>query len=113
MRHVPGTVEAPIGARRPPDCPGWSGPDSGLQDPWHGVSSGRGTGVMHWWVGVLVLLGFWGLHIWTKPFVTCRHCEGKKRKYASDDVHYSRVECFWCYESGERYRWELRWLTLF
>jgi hypothetical protein len=60
-----------------------------------------------------ILLGSWGLHIWNKPFVTCTHCEGKKRDYASDEVHYSKVECFWCYDSGERYRVELRWLTLF
>ncbi len=64
-----------------------------------------------WLVGVLLLA--WGIHVWRKPWVTCTHCEGKKRDYASDEVHYSKVECFWCYDSGERYRWELRWLTLF
>jgi hypothetical protein len=68
---------------------------------------------MHLWVGVLVLLAAWGLHIWNKPYVTCKHCGGKKRKYASDEVHYSKVKCFWCYDTGERYRLELRWLTLF
>jgi hypothetical protein len=68
---------------------------------------------MHLWVGVLVLLGAWGLHLWWKPFVTCKHCEGVKRDYASDGVHFSEKECFWCYQNGYRYRWELRWLTLF
>jgi hypothetical protein len=68
---------------------------------------------MHLWVGVLVLLVAWGLHLWWKPFVTCKHCEGVKRDYASDGVHFSEKECFWCYQNGYRYRWELRWLTLF
>jgi hypothetical protein len=68
---------------------------------------------MHIWVGVSLLLGAWGLHIWVKPYVTCKHCGGENRQYASDGVHFSMTECFWCYEDGYRYRWELRWLTLF
>lgn len=64
-------------------------------------------------VVILVILGLWVLSLARYPFVTCRHCEGKKREYDSAGEHYHKVECFWCYDSGERYRWELRWLTLF
>lgn len=64
------------------------------------------------WI-LLIALGLWGLHIWHYPYVTCTHCSGEKRKYASDAEHYRHKDCWWCYESGERYRWELRWLTLF
>jgi hypothetical protein len=69
--------------------------------------------MMTLWILGGIALAAWGIHIWEKPYLTCTHCAGKKREYASDGVHYGKVECFWCYDSGERYRWELRWLTLF
>jgi len=62
---------------------------------------------------VLTIGGLWVLSLVRYPLVTCTHCKGKKREYASDEEHYHKVDCFWCYDSGERYRWELRWLTLF
>ena len=65
------------------------------------------------WVGVSVLLGLWVLNICQYPYVTCTHCDGAKRKYASDQEHYAHTDCWWCYCDGERYRVELRWLTIF
>jgi hypothetical protein len=47
------------------------------------------------------------------PYVTCTHCEGEKRDWDSGHEHFRDKDCMWCLGEGRRYRWELRWLTIF
>lgn len=92
----------------------------GIAEPASGVLGAPPLGYSEWGIAmtpgviaILIVVGFWVLSCIQYPYVTCKHCEGKKRKYHNDGEHYDHVECFFCYDSGERYRWELRWLTLF
>ena len=61
----------------------------------------------------LGVLGWWLLHCWRWPYVTCKHCDGQRREDASDGEHWRDNDCAFCMSKGTRYRWELRWLTLF
>ena len=66
-------------------------------------------------IALLILVGVlavWARHCWRWPYVTCKHCEGKKREYSPDGAYFRDSECAFCLTNGYRYRWELRWLTL-
>jgi hypothetical protein len=63
-------------------------------------------------IGVLIVV-LWVGHCTRYPYVTCKHCGGERRTWDSEHDHFRRNDCAWCLNTGYRYRWELRWLTLF